>query len=332
MLIVMSTYATQAEIENVCRVVRSLGFDAHALPGAQTTAVCVTNNPGAISAERFVGLPGVSEVIRVSKPYKLASLETRREKTIIPINGCNIGADFLMIAGPCSVETQESTFRIADQLANLGVKFFRAGAYKPRTGPYSFQGHGVEGLELLQKVKEKFGMAIVTEAMDVDSAKAVAQVADIIQVGTRNMQNTSLLKMLGTLRTPVLLKRGMSATLEEFLLAAEYIMAGGNYQIILCERGIRTFSHHARNTLDVAAIPALQKLTHLPIIVDPSHAAGVTYMVASLARAGVAAGADGLIIEVHDDAVNALSDGQQALHPDDLKILLKQITVIRSVL
>jgi 3-deoxy-7-phosphoheptulonate synthase len=213
----------------------------------------------------------------------------------------------------------------------LGINFFRAGAYKPRTGPYSFQGLGDEGLEILQKVKDKLGMHIVTEVMDTETLPSILEVADILQVGTRNMSNTTLLKALGKVKTPVLLKRGMSATLDEFLLAAEYIMAGGNYNVILCERGIRTFSNHCRNTLDVGAVPALQSMTHLPIIIDPSHAAGLTYMVPALARAGIAAGANGLIIEAHDDAANAYSDGQQAVHPDELKKLMAEVKAIYKV-
>lgn len=328
MLIVMHHDATAEQIDHVCEVIKELGFEPHPMPGAQTTAICVTHNPGTVPMAKVANLPGIAEIIRVSKPYKLASIETKKEKTIIDVKGHKIGAGLTMMAGPCSVETEVTTLRIAEKVAKMGIPFFRAGAYKPRTGPYNFQGLAEQGLEILQKVKDTFGLRIVTEVMDTDALPGMLEVADVLQIGTRNMSNFSLLKALGKIRKPILLKRGMSATLEEFLLAAEYILAGGNYQVILCERGIRTFANHARSTLDVAAVPALQKLTHLPIIIDPSHAAGLTYMVSPLARAGIAVGADGLIVEVHDDAENAYSDGQQALHPDQMARLLRETEVI----
>lgn len=331
MLIVMRTDASQEQIDNVCTVINNMGYTAHPMPGAQTTAVCVTNNPQQVPLSRVANLEGVAEVIRVSKPYKLASLETKKEKTLIDFGNHIVGKDLTMMAGPCSVEDEETTLRIAEKIAKLGVKFFRAGAYKPRTGPYSFQGMGEKGLRILEKVKNELGLHIVTEVMDIETLPIIDDVADIIQVGTRNMSNFSLLKALGEVRTPILLKRGRAATLDEFLLAAEYILAGGNYNVMLCERGIRTFNQYCRNTLDIAAVPALQRMTHLPIIIDPSHAAGLTYMVAPLVRAGVAVGADGLIVEVHDDASNAYSDGQQALHPDQLGELLNDITKISAV-
>lgn len=331
MLIVMKKDATQAQIDHVSQSVIDQGFEAHPMPGAQCTAICVLKNKGAVDENIFSNLPGVREVIRVTKPYKLASIETHPDPTIVEVCGEKIGADnFTVMAGPCSVETEESMFRNADKLASMDVKFFRAGAYKPRTGPYSFQGLGEEGLRILEKVRERTGMGIVTEVMDVETLPLVADSADILQVGTRNMSNTSLLKQLGKIDKPVLLKRGMSASLEELLLAAEYILSGGNHNVMLCERGIRTFSNHSRNTLDVAAVPALRALTHLPIIVDPSHAAGYTYMVPSLCLAGVAAGAHGLIVEAHDDASNAYSDGQQALHPEDMEKLLVQFNMIHK--
>ena len=331
MLIVMHKNATEENVQAVCEKIEKMGFTAHPMPGAQTLAICVTNNPGAIESHHFSSMAGVAETIRVSKSYKLASIETKPEPTIININGHNIGKDFTIMAGPCSVETLENTMRIAKKLAKRGVKFFRAGAYKPRTGPYSFQGLGVEGLKILAEVKKETGMAIVTEVMDAESLPEISKVADILQVGTRNMQNYSLLTALGKQRIPVLLKRGMSATLEELVLAAEYILAGGNYKVILCERGIRTYGKHSRNTLDVAAIPALRKMTHLPIIVDPSHAAGLTYMVPSLAYAGTAVGADGLIIEAHDDAENAYSDGQQVITPETLSKVMADCEKIRDI-
>lgn len=332
MLIVMHHDATAAQIDHVCRVIKELGFTPHAMPGAQTTAICVTNNSGTVPMAKVANLSGIAEIIKVSKPYKLASIETKKEKTVIDVKGCKIGEGLTMMAGPCSVEEESTTLRIAEQVAKMGIPFFRAGAYKPRTGPYNFQGLADKGLEILQKVKDKLGLRIVTEVMDVEALPAMLDVADVLQIGTRNMSNFSLLKALGKIRTPILLKRGMAATLDEFLLAAEYILAGGNYQVILCERGIRTFGHHARSTLDIAAVPALQKLTHLPIIIDPSHAAGLTYLVAPLARAGVAVGADGLIVEVHDDAENAYSDGQQALHPDQMAKLLRDVEGIFKII
>lgn len=333
MLVIMKDNATQAQIDQVCATISEKGYKAQSLLGAQYCAVCVLNNSSAIDESHFINLSGVRDVIRITKPYKLASIETRPSSTVIECRGEKIGDGYLtMMAGPCSVENEESMFRIADKLAAMDVKFFRAGAFKPRSGPYSFQGLGEEGLRILEKVRERTGMSIVTEVMDVEAAPLVAGTSDILQVGTRNMSNTSLLKKLGQLDKPVLLKRGMSATLEELLLAAEYILAGGNQKVILCERGIRTFSDHSRYTLDVAAVPALKSLTHLPVMIDPSHAAGCTYMVPSLSLAGVAAGANGLIVEVHDDAKNAYSDGQQALHPDSLEKLLHQFDVIHQAI
>lgn len=331
MLIVMHTDATANQVQHVCAVIKHLGFEAHPMPGVQTTAICVTHNPGTVPLSKVANLAGVADVIRVSKPYKLASIETKKAKTIVDVNGHKIGEGLAMMAGPCSVEDEARMLRLAEKVAKLGVPFFRAGAYKPRTGPYSFQGMGEEGLEVLQKVKEKLGLQIVTEVMDVETLPGIVEVADVLQVGTRNMANFSLLKALGKVRKPVLLKRGMSATIDEFLLAAEYILSGGNYDVILCERGIRTFSNHSRNTLDVSIVPALQKVTHLPIIIDPSHAAGLTDMVAPLARAGIAVGADGLIVETHDDAENAYSDGQQALSPSQLAELIEESQQIYKI-
>lgn len=259
-------------------------------------------------------------------PYQLASRESQPERTIIQIADQQIGHQQLtMIAGLCSVETEETTLRIAHRLATMGIKFFRAGAYKPRTNPYSFQGLGKKGLEILAKVKQETGMRIVTEVLDAETLPDVCEVADIVQIGARNMGNTSLLKSVGKINKPVLLKRSMSATLDDFLMAAEYILVGGNKQVILCERGIRTFNNHCRSTLDIAAIPALKMKTHLPILVDPSHAAGVNYLVAPLALAAVAAGTDGLLIEVHDNPEAAYSDGPQALYPEQLEKLMEQM-------
>lgn len=330
MLIVMDQTATREQIELVVKAVQDLGYQAHPMPGAQRTAVCITGNKGAVPIDAFAKLPGIKEIIRVSKPYKLVSRESKPDGTLLEFGEEVIGGDELtVIAGPCSVETEQTTMRIAKQLHELGIRFFRAGAYKPRTSPYAFQGLGKEGLAILAKVKAEFGMRIVTEALDTEGLAEVAEVADIIQVGARNMHNTSLLKQLGRTAQPILLKRGMAATLDEFLMAAEYIMAEGNYQVILCERGIRTLSDHSRFTLDIAAIPALKTISHLPVFADPSHAAGTNEMVGPLAQAAVAAGAHGLIIEVHDDAVSAWCDGPQALHPQELGSVIARLRNIQ---
>ncbi len=328
----MQNSATDADVKNICDVVRSLKLESHPMPGAQRTAVCITGNKGSVTPEHFANLPGVKEVIRVSKPYKLVSRETKQDDTVINIGEHAVGADFTMIAGPCSVEEESITMRLAEKIKKSGIDFFRAGAYKPRTGPYAFQGLGEEGLRILAKVKQELSMHVVTEILDTETLPMVAEVADIIQVGTRNMANTSLLKQLGKVKNPVLLKRGMSATLDEFLQAAEYIMAGGNYNVILCERGIRTFNDHCRNTLDIAAIPVLRERTHLPVIVDPSHAAGLTRFVAPLTLAATAAGAQGIIIEAHDKPTEAYSDGQQAYEPAKLSALQQQLHIVREAI
>ncbi len=332
MLIVMNQDATAEQIARVTGAVQELGFQAHPMPGAQRTAVCVTGNQGLVPIETFAGLPGIKEIIRVSKPYKLVSREFKPEGTVLRFGKHSIGGDELtVIAGPCSVETAETTLRIAERLCEMGVHFFRAGAFKPRTSPYSFQGLGQEGLDILSKVKSEFGMFIVTELLEAEALPMVTEVADIIQIGARNMHNTPLLKRLGAVKQPILLKRGMAATLDEFLMAAEYIMSEGNYNVIFCERGIRTISEHSRFTLDIAAIPALKQISHLPVLADPSHAAGVSDMVAPLAHASVAAGADGVMIEVHDDAEAAWCDGPQAVHPDELRSTLARIEKIRQL-
>ncbi|GJM07064.1 MAG: hypothetical protein DHS20C10_07980 [marine bacterium B5-7] len=261
----------------------------------------------------------------------LVSRDTHPEDTRITIGNHVIGRDFTWIAGPCSVEAADITFRLAEQVANLEIPFFRAGAYKPRTSPYSFQGLGSEGVEILNQVKQQFGLAVVTEVIDAALLDEISAVADILQIGARNMGNTRLLKAVGQSKTPVLLKRGMSATLEEYLQAAEYILVAGNPNVILCERGIRTFDTHCRFTLDIAAVPNLRRLSHLPVLVDPSHAAGTQTLVAPLAKAAVAAGAQGLMIEIHDDPKNAYSDGLQAIHPDELAELMKVCDTLQGV-
>src|SRR3954449_11183078 len=289
MLIVMKTDATESDVEHVVQIVNELGLRAHTMPGATRTAIGITGNQGAVDVTRFENLPGVAEAIRVSKPYKLITLDLRPEKTIVRVGDATIGGDELaIIAGPCAIESRAQAFSIAETVRRSGARFFRGGAFKPRTSPYAFQGMGEDGLKMLVEVREEFGLNIVTEAMDEHGVDLVEKYGDCIQIGARNMQNFSLLKYVGQVRKPILLKRGMSATLDEFLLAAEYIMAEGNYDVILCERGIRTFATHARNTLDLSVVPAVRRLSHLPVIIDPSHASGHAYMVEPLARAGVA--------------------------------------------
>ncbi|HZH89914.1 MAG TPA: 3-deoxy-7-phosphoheptulonate synthase [Pyrinomonadaceae bacterium] len=333
MLIVMKADATEQEIAYVVSVVTELGYRAHPLPGANRTAIGVTGNQGSVDATRFEALPGVAEAIRVTKPYKLISLDLKPEKTVVRVGDAAIGGDELaLIAGPCAIESRAQAFAIAETVRRSGARFFRGGAYKPRTSPYAFQGLGEEGLRILADVREAYGLKIVTEALDEHGVDLVERYADVIQLGARNMQNFSLLKRAGRSPLPVLLKRGLAATLDEWLLAAEYIMAEGNYNVILCERGIRTFAQHTRNTLDLAAIPAVRRVSHLPVVIDPSHGTGKNYMVTPLARAGVATGADGLIIEVHDQPERALSDGAQALTLEQYDQLVAEVRAIHEVI
>ncbi len=333
MLIVMKADATDGQIEAVVRVIEELGYRAHALRGASRTAIGITGNQGAVDASRFENLPGVSEAIRVSKPYKLITLDLQPVKTIVRVGDAEIGGDELaIIAGPCAIESRTQAFAIAETVRRSGARFFRGGAFKPRTSPYAFQGLGEEGLKILAEVRDTYGLRIVTEALDESGVDMVERYADVIQIGARSMQNFTLLRRVGRSRLPVLLKRGLSATLDEWLLAAEYIMSEGNYNVVLCERGIRTFSLHTRNTLDLAAIPAVRRISHLPVIVDPSHGTGRNYMVIPLARAGVAVGADGLIVEVHDQPEQALSDGAQALTPVQFEQLVAEVRAIHEVI
>src|SRR5712692_3272387 len=334
MLIVMNASAGKGEIDNVVRVVETLGFRAHVMPGANRTAIGVTGNQGAVDLSHFEILPGVSEAIRVTKPYKLITLDLRPERTIIDLGGgARIGDGSLaIIAGPCAIENRQQAFAVAETVKNSGARFFRGGAFKPRTSPYAFAGLGEEGLKILAEIREKFGLKIVTEALDEGNVDLVEKYADMIQVGARNMQNFTLLRRVGRSKMPVLLKRGMAATLEEWLLAAEYIMAEGNYNVILCERGVRTFAQHTRNTLDLAAVPAVRRISHLPIIVDAAHGTGRSYMVTPLARAGVAVGADGLMIEVHDQPEEALSDGAQSLMFDEYEQMVREVRQIHDVI
>lgn len=333
MLIVMKTDATELDIEGVVRVITEMGFRAHPMPGATRTAIGVTGNQGAVDPSRFENLPGVAEAIRVSKPYKLISLDLRPEKTVVRVGDASIGGEELaLIAGPCAIESRAQAFAIAEAVRRSGARFFRGGAFKPRTSPYAFQGLGEEGLKMLAEVREVYGLKIVTEALDEAGVDMVERYGDMIQIGARNMQNFSLLRRAGRSQLPILLKRGLAATLDEWLLAAEYIMAEGNYNIVLCERGIRTFAQHTRNTLDLAAIPAVRRVSHLPVIIDPSHGTGKNYMVIPLARAGVAVGADGLIIEVHDQPERALSDGAQALTLEQYEQLVDEVRAIHEVI
>jgi len=334
MLVVMQAQATEEQVRAVCQKIEALGYRAHSMPGAQRTAIGITGNKGEVESGTLEEMPGVQEVIRVSKPYKLVSRDTKPDNTVIKFPNSPVtigGRDLAIIAGPCAIENRDQAFKVAERVARAGAQFFRGGAYKPRTSPYSFQGLGEEGLKIMAEIRDRFGLLIVTEALDYESLDLVDQYADVIQIGARNMQNFSLLKRAGRARKPVLLKRGISATLEEFLMAAEYIMSEGNYNIVLCERGVRTFADHTRNTLDLSIVPAVQRLSHLPIIVDPSHGTGKRNKVTPLSRASVAVGADGLIVEVHHDPDRALSDGMQSLFPDQFDALMAQVRQIAAV-
>jgi 3-deoxy-7-phosphoheptulonate synthase len=333
-LIVMHHGATDAEIRRVVAVIEELGYQARLMPGAQRTAVGLVGNDGRVDASRLEGLPGVQEVIHVTKPYKQVSREWKPDSTIVHLaGGVTIGGtDVAVIAGPCSVENERQIIEAARQVKDAGAVILRGGAWKPRTSPYAFQGLGRPGLKLLAKAREETGLLICTEAMDPEGVGYVAEVADIIQIGARNMQNFSLLKVAGRASKPVLLKRGMSATVEELLLSAEYVLAEGNHDVILCERGIRGFDPSTRNVFDLTAIPVVHKLSHLPIIADPSHGTGLRDKVIPMTRAAVAAGADGLIVEVHPNPDQALSDGAQSLFPDQFAQLMREVKVIAEVI
>ncbi|MCH7528500.1 MAG: 3-deoxy-7-phosphoheptulonate synthase [Candidatus Marinimicrobia bacterium] len=333
MLVIMDPRATEAEIARVKERIKELGYQPHPIPGANQLAIGVTGNQGTEDRIYLEGLPGVMQVIRVTKPYKLASRDTKPENTIVDVRGVKFGAgNIVMIAGPCAVESREQTLRIAQLVADRGALMLRGGAYKPRTSPYAFQGMGEQGLEILAEAREKTGLPVVTEVVDPADAPLVAQYADMLQIGTRNMQNFTLLKEVGKLGLPVLMKRGMSANLDETLMSIEYLMSHGSKAVVVCERGVRTFGNHSRNTLDVSIIPAFKRVSHLPIIVDPSHAGGHRYSVVPLALAGVGAGADGLLVDVHDDPNHALVDGPQALLPDDFQELMAVLGRIAAAL
>jgi len=333
----METRATDEQIRAVCERIASRSLQTHVVRGSLRTAIAVTGNSGAIDIGSLESMPGVLECTAVSKPYKLAGRDAHPESTVIhistPLGVAAVGGrSVAMIAGPCAIESREQAFTIAECVKAAGARLFRGGAYKPRTSPYSFQGLGEPGLKILREVREQFGLGIVTEAVDQESLDLVEVVADVIQIGARSMQNFSLLKRAGRARKPILLKRGMSATLDEFLMAAEYIMAEGNDAVILCERGVRTFNDHTRNTLDLSAIPAIHRRSHLPIIVDPSHGTGQRRNVLPLARAAVAAGADGLLVEVHHAPEAALSDGRQAILPAEFAQLMAEGREIAAVI
>lgn len=329
MLIVMKSGAPDAEVQGVVRAIEHLGLRPHVMPGATRTAIGITGNRGAVEPARFENLPGVFEAIRVSKPYKLLTLDLQPDRTVVRVGEAMIGSpELALIAGPCAVESREQTFAVAEAVRASGAKFLRGGAFKPRTSPYEFAGLGEEGLRILAAAREEFGLKIVTEALDESGVALVEKYADVIQIGARNMQNSTLLRRVGRSKLPVLLKRGIAATIDEWLLAAEYIMSEGNYQVVLCERGVRTFAQHTRNTLDLAAIPTIRRISHLPVIIDASHAAGRNDLVAPLARAGVAAGADGVMLEVHANPEDALCDAAQALTPSQY---LKTVDELRGI-
>ena len=329
MVIVMEKHAPEEKVERVVAVLSSRGFDVHRSTGADQTVLGVVGNIETIDRREFELFDGVQEVVRVSEPYKLTSRTFKRDKTIVNARGVKIGGDQVVImAGPCTIESEHQLFETARRVARAGARVLRGGAYKPRTSPYAFQGMGIDGLKLLRAAGDELDMAVVSEVMEISQIEAMLDYVDIMQVGARNMQNYNLLSALGQTRKPVLLKRGMSATIQEWLLAAEYIMSGGNYDVILCERGIRTFETHTRNTLDISAIPVIGKLSHLPIIADPSHAVGLRDKVMPMARAIVAAGADGVLIEVHHDPDKAVCDGPQSLYPDQFARLMDELRII----
>lgn len=329
MVIVMKDTATETMIKTVSERIESYGFKVHKVVGVNRTILGAIGDKPNIDQREFEVMEGVHEVLRITEPYKLASRTFHPDNTIIDAKDASLGGELVTVmAGPCSIESEEQLYTVAKEIKNAGARVLRGGAFKPRTSPYSFQGLGEEGLEIMRNVGEELGLATISEVMEVAQLDLVCKYIDIIQVGARNMQNFSLLKEVGNIRKPILLKRGMAATIEELLMAAEYIMSGGNYQVILCERGIRTFETYTRNTLDISAIPVTQKLSHLPIVVDPSHGTGRRDKVSPMARAAVAAGANGLIIEVHHDPDHALSDGAQSLYPQQFERLMEELRMI----
>ncbi|MBP6672113.1 MAG: 3-deoxy-7-phosphoheptulonate synthase [Bacteroidetes bacterium] len=333
MLILLKTDATKEEIAAVTDTIKELGFTPHEIPGVQRVAIGITGNKAKVSADTFLVLPGVVDVISVSKPFKLVGRDFKPENTIVDVGGVKFGGNEIqVIAGPCSVESRSQILEIAEVVKESGAKLLRGGAFKPRSSPYAFQGLKLEGLEYLKEAAEKTGLKVVTEVKDTETLSAVAEYSDMLQIGARNMYNFSLLEKIGDLKKPVMLKRGFSSTIEELLMAAEYIVARGNYNVILCERGIRTFETYTRNTLDLNSVPLIKKLSHLPIIVDPSHGTGAWDLVSPLAQASIVAGADGLMIEVHSHPEKALSDGYQSLTPSTYMTMMKQLKKYESIL
>jgi 3-deoxy-7-phosphoheptulonate synthase len=333
MLVVMKPKCTPQETHDVEEKIRSLGLTAHPIPGANRMAIGITGNTGALETSLFSEMPGVADTIRVTQPFKLVSREMKSDDTIVDVDGVKIGGrNVVIMAGPCAVENEAQILASAHAVKAAGAVMLRGGAYKPRTSPYDFQGLKKEGLELLAKARAETGLKIVTEVKDTESVPLVAQYADMLQIGARNMQNFSLLERVGELKKPILLKRGLSATIKDLLMAAEYIVGKGNSAVVLCERGIRTFETATRNTLDINAIPVLKALSHLPVLVDPSHAIGIRRHVPAMARAAIAAGADGLIIEVHPQPEKALSDGQQSLSPPEFEQLMKTLAALSAAL
>ena len=332
MLIVMENKATQEEIDAVVAAVQARGYTARPIPGGDRVSIGVLYNKGAVDASHFLGFAGVKEVVPVTRPYKLVSREVQHEDTIVRVGEVAIGnGTFTIIAGPCAIESEEQALTIARHVKKSGAALFRGGAFKPRTSPYSFQGLGEEGLKIMARVREETGMGIVSEAMDEKSFDLVEEYADVIQIGTRNMQNFSLLRRAGHAKKPVFLKRGMAATIDEWLMAAEYILEGGNSDVILCERGVRTFAHHSRNTLDLSAVPVVRRESHLPIVIDPSHAAGRRDQVIPLSRASAGVGAQGIMVEVHHAPEQAMSDGAQSLYPEQFERLCDEVRRIFNV-
>jgi len=329
MLIVMKRGAEQEDIDRVVARIQDKGMTARPIPGGERVAVAVLHNSGRVEESAFLELPGVKETIPVTKPYKLVSRETQAEDTQVRVGDVSIGnGGFATVAGPCAVESEAQALSIAREVKRAGASIFRGGAFKPRTSPYAFQGLGLQGLQILARVREETGLPVVTEAVDSESMDMIEEYADMIQIGTRNMQNFSLLRRAGRAGKPVMLKRGMSATVEEWLMAAEYLMEEGNTQILLCERGVRTFVRHSRNTLDLSAVPVVRQESHLPVLVDPSHAAGRRDQVVPLSRAAMVVGAHGIMVEVHNAPEAALSDGSQSLYPDQFEDLQKQLAAI----
>jgi 3-deoxy-7-phosphoheptulonate synthase len=331
MLVVMDKTATPEQIQAVIDVIEARGYTARPIPGGDRVSIGILNNPGPVDPSLVAGLPGVKEAIRVTRPYKLVSREIQPADTIVEVGGVPIGGTHLtIIAGPCAIESLDQAMTIARHVQRAGAQLFRGGAYKPRTSPYSFQGLGEEGLKILARVREETGMPVVTEVMDEATFDLVEAYADMVQIGTRNMQNFSLLRRAGHSHRPILLKRGMAATVEEWLMAAEYILEGGNSAVVLCERGVRTFVNHSRNTLDLSSVPVVRTESHLPIVADPSHAAGRRDQVIPLARASVAVDAHGLMVEVHHQPERALSDGAQSLYPEQFELLMRQVAGIHA--